>query len=76
MPNWSNWSGRLRAKPTTLSFVRSEADAAAIAAQAANAQETLRVAGSGHSHADLITNGDHIVDCSGLNGVVTVDASR
>ncbi len=76
MPHWSNWSGRRRAKPRSLHFVRSEADAAAVVAQAQQSGQIVRVAGAGHSHADLIANSDQILDCSGLSGVVSVDTRR
>ena len=32
---WSNWSGKLTARPEAIRFVKSEADAAAVAADAA-----------------------------------------
>lgn len=76
MPTWKNWSGRLRAKPTGLHFVRSEDDALAYVRQARRAEQTIRIAGSGHSHADLIPNDSLILDCSGLSGVVSSNKER
>lgn len=69
---WSNWSGRLRVLDGQLVHVRTEADAAAVARQAAAAGSTVRVAGAGHSHAPLVPN-ETIVDVSALTGVLAVD---
>lgn len=76
MPTWNNWSGRLSAKPKKLHFVRSEEDAAAYALQAQQTGQTIRVAGSGHSHANLIPNNTMILDCSGLNGIVSTNVEQ
>ncbi len=75
MASWNNWSGRQRSKPAALHFVRSETDAAAVVRAAVATQQSVRVAGAGHSHAPLVTNGGVIVDASGLAGVVSVDAA-
>jgi FAD/FMN-containing dehydrogenase len=75
MPAWKNWSGRQRAKPAALHFVRSESDAAAIVRDAVRAKQTVRVAGAGHSHAPLVITNGVIVDTSGLAGVVATDSS-
>ena len=70
MPNWSNWSGRQQATPEALHFVRSEADAQALVAKAAQLGQKVRVAGSGHSHAPLVPGEGVIVDTTGLAGLV------
>lgn len=75
MASWSNWSGRLRAKPQAVHFVRSEADAQARVASAAASGAALRVAGAGHSHAPLVPTDGIILDSSGLAGVIETDAS-
>lgn len=75
MPKWSNWSGRHIARPEALAFPRSEEDAAAIVAAATSGGQSLRVAGSGHSHAPLVPSKGVIVDLSGLSGVISTDAS-
>src|SRR5262245_26072706 len=75
MATWSNWSGRQRSKPELLQFVRSEADVQAIVRSAAKSNQSIRVAGAGHSHAPLVTTNDVIVDASGLAGVVSVDTT-
>ena len=75
MPTWSNWSGRQRARPTAIHFVRSEADAQALVRDAAASGTSIRVAGAGHSHAPLVINDGIIVDASGLAGVIKTDAA-
>jgi FAD/FMN-containing dehydrogenase len=72
-PVWSNWSGRVFSTDAILHHVRSEDDAAALAAAAAQAGRSLRVAGAGHSHMPLIPNPGVIADLSGLNGVISTD---
>jgi FAD/FMN-containing dehydrogenase len=74
MATWKNWSGRHVSKPESVHFVRSEADAAAVVADAASRRLRVRVAGAGHSHAPLVTNDGIIVDGSGLSGVIATDA--
>lgn len=73
MTDWSNWSGKLRAKPSRLHFLRSEDDAQALAQQAVAQGERIRVAGATHSHAPLVVHDGIIVDSSGLSGVIEVD---
>jgi len=73
MADWSNWSGRHRARVKQLHHLRSEADAVAVAADASQRGLRIRAAGTGHSHAPLIPNDDIIVDTSGLAGVQTID---
>jgi FAD/FMN-containing dehydrogenase len=75
MASWKNWSGKQRSKPTALHFIRSEADASAIVREAVRANQPIRVAGAGHSHAPLVVSDGVIVDASGLAGVVSTDAA-
>ena len=75
MPLWSNWSGRQRARPTAIHFVRSETDAQALVRDAAASGTSIRVAGAGHSHAPLVINDGIIVDASGLAGVIGTDGA-
>ncbi len=76
MERWSNWSGKLRAEPTAVHHVRTESDAAALAANADRAGSTIRCVGTGHSHAPLVPTDDTIVDVSGLNGVISINPPR
>lgn len=73
---WRNWSGRLSTSDATVRQIRSEADAAAVAAETSSRGTTLRVAGAGHSHMPLVPTDDTIVDLSGLTGLISVDAER
>ncbi|MEM9132756.1 MAG: D-arabinono-1,4-lactone oxidase [Actinomycetota bacterium] len=72
---WTNWSGRLTVPEGRLVHVRTQADAAAVAARAAGDGMTVRVAGAGHSHAPLVPNRT-VVDVSALSGVLDVDVER
>lgn len=76
MPDWSNWSGRHRLRTGNLHFLRSEEDAAALAARANQQGLRLRTAGAGHSHAPLVPSEDLIADARGLAGVISVDRER
>ena len=74
MPKWRNWSGKLASRPQDLHFIRSEADAAALAAAATSAGKKVRVAGATHSHAPLVVNDDGVIaDIGGLSGVIETD---
>lgn len=77
MARWRNWSGKLESRPSALHFLRSEADAAALAAAATAAGSRIRVAGATHSHAPIVVNDDGIIaDASGLAGIVETDTAR
>lgn len=73
MPSWSNWSGKLRAKPKRLHYLRSEEDACALAASASQQGARVRVSGATHSHAPLVQHDDVIADACGLSGVIETD---
>jgi L-gulonolactone oxidase len=73
LSEWSNWSGRHTARPEDLHFLRSEPDAAALAASVAASGGSLRAAGAGHSHAPLVPTEGTIADISGLAGVIDID---
>jgi FAD/FMN-containing dehydrogenase len=76
MPTWNNWSGRHKSRPDSLHFIRSEADACALAELARDHNKTLRVAGSGHSHSQLVPNDSIVADTSGLSGVISVEQNN
>lgn len=73
MPGWSNWSGKLQARPRQLHFLRSEADAQALVIQAVRDGVSMRAAGATHSHAPLVKHDGIIVDSGGLSGVIQTD---
>ena len=76
MPTWQNWSGRLTSKPEQLSFIYSEEQAAALAHACTKAGQSLRAVGAGHSHKELVVDGDVIADLQALSGVISVDTQR
>ena len=72
MPTWQNWSGRLSSKPELLSFIYTEEQAAAMALACTKVGQSLRAVGSGHSHKELVVDGDVIADLQALSGVISV----
>jgi len=76
VPTWSNWSGKLSASPREVRFLRSEADAAALARAADQNGRQIRVAGATHSHAPLVSPTDILADTQGLAGVFSVDLDK
>lgn len=73
MAEWYNWSGRQGGRIGSLEFVYSEAQLAALLAQATASGSRLRVAGAGHSHARLVPDGDSILDLSAFSGITSHD---
>ncbi|MCR9262157.1 MAG: FAD-binding protein [Pseudomonadaceae bacterium] len=71
--SWQNWSGKLKAKPNRIAFLRSEADAAALAKQADTNGQHIRVAGATHSHSPLVISNEILADPQGLTGLFAVD---
>ena len=76
MPQWHNWSGRLKATPARMAFIRHEADAQALALKAAAENTSIRTAGACHSHSALVEHSGIIADCRGLTGVESVDTAE
>ena len=76
MAKWQNWSGRLSSKPDQLSFIYSEDQAAALAKASTQAVKSLRSVGAGHSHKELVVDGDIIADLQALTGVLSVDTDE
>ena len=76
MAKWQNWSGRLSSKPDQLSFIYSEDQAAALAKASTQAGKSLRAVGAGHSHKELVVDGDIIADLQALSGVLSVDTDQ
>ncbi len=73
MVSWSNWSGRHSVRPEDVHFVRSEDDACGVTRDAQARGQSIRVAGSGHSHSPLVPGNGIIVDSSGLSGIKSHD---
>jgi len=74
MPAWNNWSGKLKARPQSVHFLRSEEDAQQVVAQANKQGNTVRIAGATHSHSPLLVTDGVLLDTAGLSGVISVDA--
>ncbi len=72
---WQNWSGTVTAQPTAIEHPRDEEAVAELVAAAAARGSTLRVAGSGHSHAPLVATDDTLLCLDHLSGVESIDAS-
>jgi FAD/FMN-containing dehydrogenase len=76
MQRWSNWSGKLMARPAAIHCVKSELDAVAVALETARSGSTVRSVGAAHSHYPLVPTDGTIVDVSGLNGIISIDSGR
>jgi FAD/FMN-containing dehydrogenase len=73
MSSWTNWSGKLTAQPRQIHYIRSEADARALATREAESNGTIRSVGSAHSHAPLVPTDGVIADTSALTGLISAD---
>jgi len=76
VPDWSNWSGRVRAQPAEIARVNDEQAAIAALRRAQQAALPVRCLGAGHSHAPLAATEGLLVDTELLAGVVRVDAAH
>ena len=76
MAHWQNWSGRLSSTPDQMAFIYSEEQAGALAKAASEKAKSVRAVGAGHSHKELVADGDIIVDLQALAGVMSVDESK
>jgi FAD-linked oxidoreductase len=72
MPQWSNWSGSVAARPAQIAHPKTEADLAAAVAGA----EHVRVAGSGHSFMPLCETGGVLISLLDMDGAVEVAPDR
>lgn len=70
---WSNWSGSVVCRPRQLLLPESEAEVAQIVRQAAVDEQTVRVAGSGHSFTPLCASDDVLLSLDRLAGIESVD---
>lgn len=74
MPEWSNWSGLVRATPSRIAHAKDEAEIQSIVRAAVERSEPLRVVGEAHSHSPLVAHDGVLLDVDALSGVVAVDA--
>ena len=68
---WENWSGSVRARPTHVHYPETEADLRDVVERA---DDTLRVAGTGHSFPAVAGSDETLVSLERYTGLVDVDA--
>jgi FAD-linked oxidoreductase len=73
---WHNWAGNVRCTPAELVRPRDEDEVAAAVRRAAAAGRNVRVAGSGHSYAELVSTAGMLLSLERMRGVASVDAQR
>ena len=71
---WSNWSGTVRCAPRTVAKPTSLPEVTVLVREAAARGETIRPAGSGHSHTGLVESRGTIVSLDALSGIRDHDA--
>ncbi len=72
---WKNWSGWVESTPATNATPASEDAIAAIVRNARAAQQTVRVAGSGHSFTPLCVADDGVLlSLDNMQGLISADA--
>lgn len=67
---WENWSGSVRARPRSVHYPETEAELRTVVE---NAEETLRVAGAGHSFPPVAKSDETFVSLERYTGLVDVD---
>jgi len=72
MPRWTNWSERVVCEPAAIERPEREADLVELVAARAP-DDTIRVAGSGHSFTDVVPTDDVLVSLENYTGVESVD---
>ncbi|RJO75189.1 FAD-binding protein [Nocardia panacis] len=73
MTNWVNWAGDQHCAPATVAAPRTAEEIAEILDQAASADQTVRVAGAGHSFTDAVLTDGVLLDLSAMNRVLDID---
>jgi FAD/FMN-containing dehydrogenase len=73
--SWSNWSGKLRANPSEIVAVSSEAEVVERVRRAADSGAHIRTSGSAHSHARLLPTDSILINTAALAGVVETDSA-
>jgi L-gulonolactone oxidase len=71
---WSNWSGSATCRPSSVHHPRTLAEVQR-AVRAAGPDDTVRVAGAGHSFPPVATSDDVLVSLEEYTGLVAVDES-
>jgi FAD/FMN-containing dehydrogenase len=70
---WSNWSGLVRCQPTQIARPKSEEEIIDLVRAASSANQTVRVAGTGHSFTALCATDDLLLSLEGRRGIESVD---
>jgi len=71
---WSNWAGDQRCAPAKIVRPTTEDEVCQIVHDAGRSGLKVRAVGSGHSFTDLVCTDGVLVDTSGMQGVLEVDA--
>lgn len=74
MTNWVNWAGDQHCAPARVAAPRNPDEVAELLADAAARGRTVRVAGAGHSFTDAVLTDGLLLDLSGMNRVLELDA--
>lgn len=74
--DWSNWSGRVRARPARIATPVDERELVACVREAARDGLSIRTVGAAHSHAPLVPTDGCLIDPTQIAGVIAVDAAR
>ena len=72
---WSNWSGSVVCHPREIARPTNETTVIELIAEAAEADRTIRVTGTGHSFTPLCATNDVLVSLDNLQGLIQIDAS-
>lgn len=70
---WTNWAREQRCAPIRIARPSSEDELAEIVGAAAEAGQTVKAVGSGHSFTDVACTDGVLIDASGLNRLVAAD---
>jgi FAD/FMN-containing dehydrogenase len=73
---WSNWSGTVRCEARAVARPESEAELCELLRTASERGETIRAAGSGHSHTALVATDGVVVDLEALRGIHDQDGEH
>ncbi|WP_338765927.1 D-arabinono-1,4-lactone oxidase [Nocardia vulneris] len=73
--SWVNWAGDQQCAPAIVATPRSTDDIAEILGRAADAGQTVRVAGAGHSFTDAVLTDGVLLDLSKLDRILDVDTA-
>ncbi|MGW4774952.1 D-arabinono-1,4-lactone oxidase [Nocardia sp. NPDC004278] len=71
--SWGNWAGDQQCAPAAIAAPRNPEELAEIIGRAATTEQTVRVAGAGHSFTDAVLTDGILVNLSKMNRILTVD---